>query len=146
MTISKFGTILLFVAATGCATGEDANPMEGTAERYVKLVLALGHHDADYVDAYYGPQEWRDEVDADSASLSSIRARAENLRDHLAEMSVPTDELDRLHISYLRTQVNALIARDTALTGAVGFHRIDVPITISVGHKCEHTTVVRPDW
>ena len=29
--------------------------MNALAERYVKLVLALGQHDADYVDAYYGP-------------------------------------------------------------------------------------------
>ena len=35
-------------------------------ERYVKLVLALGQHDADYVDAYYGPPEWRKEAEARS--------------------------------------------------------------------------------
>ena len=29
--------------------------MNPLAERYVKLVLAMGQHDADYVDAYYGP-------------------------------------------------------------------------------------------
>jgi hypothetical protein len=33
--------------------------MNQVAERYVRLVLALGQHDADYVDAYYGPPEWR---------------------------------------------------------------------------------------
>ena len=25
----------------------------------MKLVLAIGQHDPDYVDAYYGPQEWK---------------------------------------------------------------------------------------
>jgi len=29
------------------------------AEPYVKLVLAVGQHDADYVDAYYGPPDGR---------------------------------------------------------------------------------------
>ena len=29
--------------------------MNTIAERYVKLVLAVGQHDADYVDAFYGP-------------------------------------------------------------------------------------------
>ena len=33
--------------------------MNALAERYVKIVLALGQHDADYVDAYYGPPEWK---------------------------------------------------------------------------------------
>jgi len=27
-------------------------------KQYVKLVLALGLHDADEVDAYFGPPEW----------------------------------------------------------------------------------------
>ena len=29
--------------------------MSGIAERYAHLVLALGQHDPDYVDAFYGP-------------------------------------------------------------------------------------------
>ena len=33
--------------------------MDDLAAAYVKLVLAVGQHDPDYVDAYYGPQEWR---------------------------------------------------------------------------------------
>ena len=37
--------------------------MNALAERYVKLVLALGQHDPDYVDAYYGPAEWRTEAE-----------------------------------------------------------------------------------
>ena len=34
-----------------------AGAMNDVAERYVHLVLALGQHDPDYVDAYYGPAE-----------------------------------------------------------------------------------------
>ena len=41
--------------------------MNALAERYVKTVLALGHHDTDYVDAYYGPPEWKTEADGDEA-------------------------------------------------------------------------------
>ncbi len=37
--------------------------MNTIAERYVKLVLALGQHDADYVDAFYGPPEWKAEAE-----------------------------------------------------------------------------------
>ena len=33
--------------------------MNPVSEAYVKLVLAVGQHDPDYVDAYYGPPEWR---------------------------------------------------------------------------------------
>ena len=33
--------------------------MNTIAERYVKLVLSIGAYDPDYVDAYYGPDEWK---------------------------------------------------------------------------------------
>src|SRR4030088_1578880 len=50
------------------------------AESYVKLVLALGRHDADYVDAYYGPPEWKAAADSSSVPLPAIRDRAAALR------------------------------------------------------------------
>lgn len=33
--------------------------MNSIAERYVKLVLKIGVYDPDYVDAFYGPDEWK---------------------------------------------------------------------------------------
>ena len=45
--------------------------MNVVAESYVKLVLALGQHDAAYVDAYYGPPEWKSE--AERAEAASCR-------------------------------------------------------------------------
>ena len=60
------------VLLTGTALGSwqaptgktDTTPMNAIAERYVKTVLALGQHDKDYVDAYYGPPEWKRDADA----------------------------------------------------------------------------------
>ena len=49
---------IALVAAGACA-GPETNQMQALAEQYVKLVLAVGQHDADYVDAFYGPPEWR---------------------------------------------------------------------------------------
>jgi hypothetical protein len=37
------------------AVGSPSTTMNAIADRYVSLVLALGVHDSDYVDAYYGP-------------------------------------------------------------------------------------------
>lgn len=33
--------------------------MNPIAEQYVRLALSLGEHDANYVDAYFGPDDWR---------------------------------------------------------------------------------------
>ena len=42
----------------------------------MKLVLALGQHDADYVDAYYGPPEWRKEAETRKLPLAEIDSEA----------------------------------------------------------------------
>lgn len=54
--------------------------MNRAAERYVKLVLAVGRHDPDYVDAYYGPPDWKTEAQAGKRPLAEIRAEASSLR------------------------------------------------------------------
>jgi hypothetical protein len=46
-----------FVTFGFCARAADS--MNAIAEKYAHLVLALGQHDSDYVDAFYGPAEWK---------------------------------------------------------------------------------------
>ena len=50
----------------GASTEPQGDPMDEIAESLVKLVLAVGQHDADYVDAYFGPEEWRLEAEDSS--------------------------------------------------------------------------------
>src|SRR5579864_5342311 len=52
------------IAAPGTAAAEDPTRMNDIAESYVKLVLAVGQHDANYVDAFYGPAEWKQAAEA----------------------------------------------------------------------------------
>jgi hypothetical protein len=92
--------------------------MNRAAEAYVRLVLALGQHDTDYVDAYYGPPEWRKEAEASKLPLPEIRARAAALLATL-QASPPsgTDEMARLRHSYLTRQLQALVSRVDMLGG-----------------------------
>jgi hypothetical protein len=91
--------------------------MNGIAERYVKLVLALGQHDADYVDAYYGPPEWKKEAAAGKVPLDELAARARDLLRDVAAVPAPKDELDKLRMQYLERQLSALAARIRMLKG-----------------------------
>ena len=50
--------------------------MNTLAEQYVKLVLAVGQHDADYVDAFYGAPEWRASAEVNKTSLAAIDEQA----------------------------------------------------------------------
>src|SRR5678815_1564650 len=72
------------------------------AEQYVRLVLAVGQHDADYVDAYYGPPQWRKDAEAQKLPLTEIASRATSLSRDLAAAS-PTpagDEMAQLRRHY----------------------------------------------
>ena len=53
--------ILLPLALVACRPTPAADPsaLDAVARRYVVLGLGLGRHDANYVDAYYGPDSLR---------------------------------------------------------------------------------------
>ena len=89
--------------------------MNTIAEQYVRLVLAVGQHDADYVDAYYGPPEWK--PDATKTALDVIASRAASLRTDLSRIATPSDELERLRHEYLSKQLDSLSARVRMLKG-----------------------------
>lgn len=64
---------ILALALAACASMENRVPqtLDEIARNYVRLVLEIDAHEPGYVDAYFGPREWRDEA------LKSPRARAE---------------------------------------------------------------------
>src|SRR5215813_4453250 len=95
-----------------------ALPMNTIAERYVKLVLAVGQHDSDYVDAFYGPAEWKTDAERQKAPLAEIDAAAARLIAGIGELREPdADELAGLRREYLRRQLDALRARVRMLQG-----------------------------
>ena len=93
--------------------------MNAIAERYVRLALAVGQHDRDYVDAYYGPPEWKKEAEAKKRSLPEIRAEANRLiaRIETLPAALPDDEMARLRRQYLVRQLQSLAARVEMLSG-----------------------------
>ena len=94
--------------------------MNDIAERYVKLVLALGQHDADYIDAFYGPPPWKTDAERQKPPLDQIGAEADRLSGEIGEPGDADrrDELVVLRHDYLRRQLQALRARVRMLQGA----------------------------
>ena len=91
--------------------------MNDAAEQYVRLVLALGEHDSDYVDAYYGPPEWREQVRHTRWSVDETHALGLALEERLAGFARPEGEIEALRLDYLRRQTAALVARAEMLQG-----------------------------
>lgn len=92
--------------------------MDSLAPGYVKLVLALGQHDADYVDAFYGPPEWKTEAERTKLPLADIDRQGASLIEQLGEKPPESkDELIPLRHQYLRRQLEALRTRVAMLSG-----------------------------
>jgi hypothetical protein len=119
----RFLTTLSLAALTGCATlsrtpDTTILSMNGIAESYVQLALALGTRDADYVDAYYGPPAWKAAADSSTLAPVQIRNRALDLRSALASIDTTTlDAMSRLRREYLDKQLRAMIGRVEYLEG-----------------------------
>ena len=99
------------------AARTETGVMDKVAEEYVKLVLALGQHDADYVDAYYGPPGWKTAAETTKVGLEVIAARAHDLIAELGRERQPSEEMQRLRLQYLQRQLSALAARVRILKG-----------------------------
>jgi hypothetical protein len=118
MTWCRAAIAVALMGGCACAAPGERNVMQPLAEQYVKLVLAVGQHDADYVDAFYGPPEWRSaagkrpltEIDADAGrALAALGA---------APPAAGAEPLEVLRHRYLTRQLESLRARVAMLGGS----------------------------
>ena len=91
--------------------------LDDLALRYVKLVLALGRHDAAYVDAYYGPPGLREEMEAAALGPEDIARQAHELQAALAALAEPAGPLLGRRRRFLAVQARALAARAAMVGG-----------------------------
>lgn len=126
MTPAARASLLLAAALLSGGCLRKAIPMSNSdaaaAETYVRLVLALGRLDANFVDAYYGPPALRDEVEREQWTTFDINKRAAVLEVDLRRLppiapGAPDAELIGLRRAYLARQLNALRTRIAMLDG-----------------------------
>src|SRR4029078_4879699 len=110
-------------AGVAGAGAREADGLDEVAQAYVRVVLALGVHDSDFVDAYYGPPEWRTAAQAEKRPLPHTRGEAQRLLARLRALT-PSDrkggrveELVLLRHEYLTRQLEALSTRVDMLSG-----------------------------
>ncbi len=92
--------------------------LQRLAESYARLVLAVGQHDQDYVDAFYGPAEWKEQAEKEKLPLEGIRRRAHSVLAELRTVSpARMDEMSGRRHQFLTKQLQALLCRVSMLLG-----------------------------
>ena len=83
VALALLGTAPLLAAA--CAPRRPAGAdLDRVAEEYVRLVLAVGRHDVNYVDAYYGPPEWKEAAESgEPIAIEELTRSAAELLDQV---------------------------------------------------------------
>jgi hypothetical protein len=100
---------LLFSACTNPADQDVAAQFDPLAEGYVKLALAMGEHDADYVDAYFGPDEWREVARDNPRTLAEIASTATDLAAQIRAIDVAGEEyLIKLRQDYIASHLESM--------------------------------------
>ncbi|MDP8994493.1 MAG: hypothetical protein M3N07_05860 [Pseudomonadota bacterium] len=113
--MTKWLSLLAALLLAACVTpAAPPDSLDRIAEDYVKLQLAIGEKEEGYVDAYYGPAEWREEARAAAAkaTLAELRARVAELVARVALADLVAGGAEARRASFLSAQ---LIAADTRL-------------------------------
>ncbi|GJL95370.1 MAG: hypothetical protein DHS20C05_17750 [Hyphococcus sp.] len=93
------------------ASGDD---LDKIAEDFVKLALAAGVHDAAFVDAYNGPEEWAEAAKTEARSLEDLEQDAQAL---LIRASRANADTGSVRSSMLEKQTRAALARIQMVRG-----------------------------
>jgi hypothetical protein len=123
-TLLRLGLLGLLLLCTACApkTGPQASapadPINDIARQYVMLSLEIGMHEEGYIDAYYGPAEWKRAAEAAPRALPDLAAAVDALDASLAAVDVAGSErLVQRRVTFLRAQLNAARTRLRMLRG-----------------------------
>ncbi|MCB0688103.1 MAG: hypothetical protein KDC53_16310 [Saprospiraceae bacterium] len=123
-TLSGFGKltagIVILSLLGSCQYSSNNNlDLDIIAEKYVKTALRIGQYDKDFIDAYYGPEEWKpNRKESDTLPLTLV-SEVQSLIDQINELPIPNSTLDIARLYTLRKQI---IAMQTKLLMLAGKH------------------------
>ena len=66
--------VFAVLALLGCAPPAPSAPsLNALAEQYVRASLEMGTHEEGYIDAYYGPPEWKAQAEAHPRTTAQLK-------------------------------------------------------------------------
>jgi membrane dipeptidase len=97
-------------AETSDAAAPATASLDAVAERYVRLALSARRFDEAFVDAYFGPEAWDADAQADARSLDELRAAARTLQDDAARIGT-ADPMAAWRRGWLQANLRAMVVR-----------------------------------
>ena len=113
---------LLFIASAflffGCQKEKPVD-INQISEGYVKLVLAIGQYDSDFVDAYYGPEEWKPTEDQEDElpAYAFIDTATQLLEDCEKVDTSNFSDIEMARLSMLKKQLTAVKTKVEMMNG-----------------------------
>jgi hypothetical protein len=109
---------LMLMAASALANAAPATTIDALSRNYIHLSLAMTPHDSNFVDAYYGPARFQEDVLKSPLTLEQIKTQAQALKADLNAQEKPgANAIEGLRIEYLKKQTDAMLARIDMLQG-----------------------------
>jgi hypothetical protein len=122
--LTRFGLLALVLACAACVhkpapqAVSPADPLDDIARQYVMLSLEIGTHEDGYIDAYYGPAEWKQAAETAPRALPELAQAVDALDARLSGIDATGREtLVQRRAAFLRAQLNAARTRLRMLRG-----------------------------
>ena len=98
------------------STFQEPRTLRELSESYVGLALALGQHDPDYVDAYFGPEEWAATAKERTVGIAELESRFEHhiTRSMDEELEPPAREQHRYLAGRVLQELECWVREETA--------------------------------
>ena len=125
----KWMLVAVAMIVAGCATAppsdapaieaatDSGDPLDALARDYVRMTLEIGEREEGYVDAYYGPPEWREAARANPRTVPQLAEAANALAARAAAISVPGGSPEARRLAFLIAQLTAAQTRLRMLQG-----------------------------
>jgi len=112
-------SLLVIFAAISAGAAELRATLDEAARDYVHLVLEIGAHEKGYIDAYFGPPEWKIEAEARPRNLSELKAEADRIQSALSEVDASAQTpMEQRRSGWLKANVASARSRLEMIEGA----------------------------
>lgn len=117
--MKKHLVIILVLIIASCKSNSNPTTIDVIAEDYVKLVLEIGQYDNAFIDAYFGPEEWKPtEPKSETLPLENFVQRANALISQCDTLLVSDNpNLEHERIKMLKKQLIAVRTKTEMMGG-----------------------------